>query len=338
LIHVSRRHFIAALGAVLAGPKPLLAQSSKRFRIGVVDNTIPLANLSGPSPRDPNARALVQQLRELGWVDGKNIEILWRSAEEDYARRPQLLAELVRLPVDVILVWGNNAAREASQATRSIPIVMVNSADPIRFGLAASLARPGANVTGIDSVPDPGITGKRLALLKQAAPHVTKVAFPTANYDAANAAFGANTVEAAKALGITLVRMFFEGPESFEKSFGDATRNGVNGLHLGGYSALNADNSQPVIRALIERHRLPAIRTSSVYTESGAILNYGPDEQVTHRRAAFFVDRILHGAKAGELPIERPTNLMLIVNKRAAKAIGLTLPAALLAQADRVIE
>lgn len=337
MVQVPRRQFLRNLGALAALPMPLLAQPRRKQRIGVVDNTTPLADLSGPIPNNPAARSLVEALAERGRIDGKDIEIVWRSAEENYERRPGLIAELVRLPVDVIVVYGNIAAREALAATRTIPIVMASSLDPVNFKLVASLARPGGNLTGLDLMPDKTFQGKRLSLLKEAAPSVTRVAVFLANYTI-DGPFWPQTLEAASALGMTLVTVRMDGPDPFEKAFAAAMQQGVNGLALGGDSALSAPRNQAIIRGLVERHRLPAIHTAADKTEAGAILNYGPDSRISQGRAAFYVDRILAGTKAGDLPIERQTAPVLVVNKRAAKAIGVTLPSSILAQADRIID
>ena len=301
-----------------------------------MDNTIPVGDLAGPVPNDPHARSLVEGLRERGWVDGKNIEIVWRSAEEKYERRPALIAELVRLPVDVLLVYGNVAVKEAIDATRTIPVVMVSSQNPVGEKLVASLARPGGNVTGLDLVPDRTFQGKRLSLLKEAAPRVTRVASFIASYS--NTEFSPETHEAARTLGLTLVRVPVESAASFEKAFAAAIQQGVNGLMLGGFSPLMAPRNQAMIRSLVERHRLPAIHTTADFTDAGAILNYGPDSRASNQRSAFYVDRILRGAKAGDLPIEKATTPVLVANKRAATAIGITIPASLLTQAHRIID
>jgi putative ABC transport system substrate-binding protein len=223
---VARRTFLSRLGVVLgATPWACFAQANRLRRIGVVDNTIPLADLTGKVPADPNARVLVEALAELGWVVGKNIEIVWRSAEEQYERRPQLLEELVRMPVDVILVYGNESIKLAMQATRTIPIVMVSSQNVVRQKLVASHGRPGGNVTGLDSSPDVTIGGKRLTLLKEAVPGLKTVAFFRAPYNETEPLLP-ETLEAGRRLGLTMIRVTVDGPAALEAAFSSAVRQG----------------------------------------------------------------------------------------------------------------
>ena len=330
-----RRHFLqAAIGGVLAAPVSAWTQTRRVARVGYVDNTIPLAELSDPARRDPNTRAFVEALRERGWAEGKNLEILWRSAEGTYERRPTLLGELVRRAVDVIVVFGDLATRDARAQTRTIPIVMVSSHNPFLDGHVASLARPGGNVTGLISQVD-GIFGKRLELLRETAPHVRKVG--TFRNDALPPESVAWVTEVAQSVGVKWAPIVFSDARAFERSFEDAVRDGVNGMLFGALSFFSDARNHGLVRNLVERHRVAALDFATS-GQLGAVLHYGPDPQASHVSAAGYVDRILRGAKAADLPIEQPRLLTLWVNKRAAKAIGLVVPRSILARADRVIE
>lgn len=329
-----RRQVSLTVACVLAAPLRAFTQPGRIFRVGYVDNTIPLAVLTDPARRDGNTSAFVEALRERGWVEGRNLEILWRSVEGDYARRPAVFHDLVQRPVDVIVLFGDYATRDARTKTRSIPIVMVSSSDPLGQGHAASLARPSGNVTGLVSYVD-GLGGKRLQLLKQAAPHVTQVGIVFG--ERPDDATVASSSRVAQSVGVKWAPVTILNTAMLEPAFAEAARRGVDAMSFGNFSVLNDPNNHNLIRGLVERYRLPVVQ-ASMHEHNGAILNYGTDARAMHVSAAGYVDRILRGAKAGDLPIEQARVFKLWANKRAAKAIGLEIPASVVMLADRVIE
>jgi putative ABC transport system substrate-binding protein len=315
-----------------------LAQPSARpYRLGVVYNTWPVPDAH--STGDPFAKAFREGLREHGWVEGANIEVHWRSARGEFDRRPGLIAELVRMPVDIILVAGTFATQEAMRLTQSIPIVMFTTYAPVDNRLVASTARPGGNVTGISMDVGREMHGKRLALLKQIAPKVSRVAFLVPSYANPKTSldFAPETAAAATALGMTMFHASFEKPEGIEVAIDGAVRNGANAIVAGEWAPYNLKENQIAIHRAAERHRIPVMHCLSGTAENGGLISYGAEQTGNYRRAGFYVDRILKGQKPGEIPIEQPTKIELTINLKAAKAIGLAIPASVLAQADRVI-
>jgi putative ABC transport system substrate-binding protein len=279
---------------------------------------------------------LRQGLRELGYVDGKNITIEYRFAEGKLDRLPDLAAELVRLKVDVIVAAGGTPAiLAAKNATRTIPIVFPNVGDPVALGFVDSLARPGGNLTGL-TVRTPEFSGKQLELLKEVVPRARQVAVLGQEANAANAASFKEMQTAASALVLQLHRIEVRGPNDFENAFSKMTGTiRATGLFLQS-TAMFIDNRKRIADLAI-RHRLPAIYDASELAEAGVLMSYGTDRFDLGRRAATYVDKILKGAKPSDLPIEQPKKFELIINLKTAKQIGLTIPPNVLARADKVI-
>ena len=321
---------IAVLAALLLAPEWTTAQQprAKTPRIGIL------------SPAKETSTkifdAFREGLRDLGYVDGQNIIIEYRLAAANFSRLPAMAGELVRLPVDIIVVDGGpNVAQIAKDATSTIPIAGGLGADPVAAGLVRSFAHPGGNVTGFATL---GIelSGKRLQLLKEAFPETSRVAVlrnsATANLSALHA-----TDEAAHTLGVQLRRIDINGPDEITTRFEAA-------VSSGGAEALvvEADavfwNERKQIVALAAKYRVPAIYPEREYVDDGGLLAYGRNVLESWGRAVRYVDQILKGAKPGDLPIEQPTKFELVVNLKAAKALGLTIPLSFLARADEVIE
>ena len=283
---------------------------------------------SGPDP------AFIEGLRDLGYVEAKNIAIVFRTSESRRERYANLAAELVRLKVDVIVTDGSGSALALKEATSSIPIVVSSSTDPVGTGLVASLARPGGNITGLTTLSEE-LGGKQLELLKEIVAGLNRVAIlrPPGS---ANDIFIKETEPTARRLGVKLIPLVFHGPEDFEELFRSATKERANGfIDRLGPAVSSADRKRIV--ELTVKNRLPAISNSINWTDNGGLLTYGADRNVMNRRAATYVDKILKGAKPADLPVEQPTKFEFIVNLKAAKQIGLTIPPNVLARADKVI-
>jgi putative tryptophan/tyrosine transport system substrate-binding protein len=272
-------------------------------------------------------------LRDLGYVEGKNIVIDYRYAEGKFDRFPELAAELVRLKVYVIVAVSTVAARAAQNATRTIPIVAL-SGDPVETGLVASLARPGGNVTGLASLA-PELSTKRLELLKEIVSKVSLVAVLwNPNGPAPVLAFK-ETQLAAKRLGLLLQSLEVRGPDDFESAFGGAIRERASALLV--ISDPLTNTHQRRIVELAAKNRLPAIYPIREFVQAGGLMAYAPDRLEQYRRVAYYVDKILKGAKPADLPVEQPTKFEFVINLKAAKQIGLTIPPNVLARADKVI-
>ena len=314
---------LAILGAPVAAESQ---QAGKVWRIGFV---------RGSAPPAAEIEAFRQGLRDLGYVEGRNLEVVFRWADGRDEKLPALVAELIRLNVDVILASAPAAARAAKEATATIPIVMVTVADPIAFGLVSSLARPGGNVTGF-SFLHPELSGKRLALLKEMIPKLTRVAVLW-NADNPYKALDMKEVEtAAERSGVALIPVSVRGVEGLDGAFTAARQAGAACLLTLEDPFTIAHRARIV--ELARKHRLPALYGRSVYVDGGGLISYGPDPIDQYRRAATYVDRILKGAKPSDLPIEQPTKFELAINLKTAKALGLPVPHSVLVRADRVIE
>jgi putative ABC transport system substrate-binding protein len=333
---MDRRDTVLALLALGAAPLAAEAQQAGKVpRIGYLSTNL----AASPHLRD----AFLQGLRDLGYVEGRNVVIEYRDAEGKLERLPALAAELVALKVDVILAEGGTLeARVAKQATRTIPIVFAAAGDPVGSGLVTSLARPGGNVTGLSTL-GPELVGKRLELLKQALPGVDRVAVlwrPGALGERTDKDMLTGADVAARALGVRL--QFVEargGPEDFDRfdrAFSDMTR-----AHAGALTVLPANMFLREHRRLVDlaaKNRLPAVYTSREFVDAGGLMSYGASQPDLFRRAATYVDKILKGAKPGDLPVEQPTKFELVINLKTAKALGLTIPQSVLAHADEVIQ
>jgi len=319
-----------ALGAMLlALSVPAEAQQPAKVpRIGF---------LSGASPSAQLARieAFRQGLRELGYVEGKNIVIEYRYAEAKLDRLPALAAELVRLKVDIIVTAGSPATRPAKEATATIPIVMAQDPDPVGNGFVASLARPGGNITGLATLA-PEISGKQLELLKEIVPKLSRVAVLGTSTRPGTAQSLKETELAAGALGVKLQYLDVLGPKDIETAFRAASKGRADAVLVLGSPVFTFQRTQIVELAV--KSRLPAIYWRSDFVEAGGLMTYGVNVNDLDRRAATYVDKILKGAKPADLPVEQPKKFELIINLKAAKQIGLTIPPNVLARADRVIK
>jgi putative ABC transport system substrate-binding protein len=309
---------------LLASSFPAEAQQPGKIpRIGYLAGAA-----SGPSP------AFLQGLRDLGYVEGKNIAFVFRTTEGKNERYSDLAAELVRLNVDIIVVGGNTGIRAAKKTTSAIPIVMTNVGDPVGLGLVANLARPGGNITGLSQM-SPVLTGKRVELLKEILPKVTRVAFI---WDPANPGMTLRFKEAQAAappVGITLQSLQVRSSSELATVFAAATKEHAEALMV---PAPIADRYERQIVDFAGKERLPwTCDTMKSVVQAGCLMAYGPSYPDLHRRAATYVDKILKGAKPADLPVEQPTKFELVINLKAAKQIGLTIPPNVLARADRVI-
>jgi putative ABC transport system substrate-binding protein len=279
--------------------------------------------------------AFRQGLRELGYVEGKNIIIEWRSAEGKPERRREIAAEFVRLKVDVIVSAGPTVTRVVKESTSTIPIVMAQDTDPVGSGFVASLARPGGNITGLAALA-PEMSGKQLELLKQIVPRLSRVAVIGNSTNPGDGQALRETVLAAGSFEVYLRYLDVLDPKDIETVLKTAAKGRADAVLVLGNPILNAHRKQIV--DLTVKHRLPATYARPEYVEAGGLMYYGTSYNDLCRRAATYVDKILKGAKPADLPIEQPTKFDLIVNLEAAKQIGLTIPHKLLARADRVIK
>jgi putative tryptophan/tyrosine transport system substrate-binding protein len=318
-----RLRTVAALLLLAAAQAAEAQQAGRAARIGV------LVNNDGPY-----AHAVEAGLRELGYVEGKNIVVDRRSAGGASARLPALAAELVRRQPDVIVAPDPPSARAVRAATRTIPIVMRSSDDPVTSGLVESLARPGGNVTGVYSLYA-DLNPKRLELLKEALVHITRVAVLWDPTDASARRERPVLEQAARSLGLTLVSAEARAPDGLEPAMQAAMRERAEALITLRSPMLVIHRDRVV--ALAARHRLPAIYDEREFVEAGGLMAYGANLGDLYRHMATYVDRILKGARPADLPIERATTVELVINRQTAKALGLSMPAALLLRADRVV-
>ena len=279
--------------------------------------------------------ALRQGLRELGYIEGKNIFIEWRSAEGKFDRLPELAAELVRLKVDVIVTGGEAATRPAKEATTSIPIVMTQDDDPVETGFVASLARPGGNITGLSTLA-PERSGKRLELLKEIVPGLSRVAVFGTSTEPSNMRVQKEIELAAAALTIKVQHHDVLSLKDLEAAFRAVAKERVQAV-LMDVSGPIINPSRKQITELAVKSKLPVIYARREIVEAGGLLSYGVSVDDLDRRAAVYVDKILKGVKPADLPVEQPKKFEFIVNLKAAKQIGLTIPPNVLARADKVI-
>jgi putative tryptophan/tyrosine transport system substrate-binding protein len=295
-----------------------------------------VAYLSASSAASATVDAFRQGLRELGYVEGRNIHIEYRWADGRFDRLPGLAADLVRLGVNVIVAVNTPAALAAKDATSTIPIVLVTSGDPVGSGLVASLARPGGNVTGLSLTATPAISGKQLELLKEAFPTVTLVAVLANPANPPTAGLLMEIELAARSLGLRLRVVQVREPKEFGGAFATMTKERVPALLVIADPLVN-DNRDRIV-AFAATNRLSAIYPYRTFVDAGGLMSYGADLSDLNRRAATYVDRILKGAKPADLPIEQPTKFEFVVNLKTAKALGLTIPPSLLLRADHVIQ
>ncbi len=313
--------------SLLAVPLAVEAQQAGRvYRLGVLSPTAPFSG--GAAARIPT------ELLELGYVEGRNLVVERRHADGKLDRLPGLARELVQLRVDVIVAVATVAVRAAKDATTTNPIVMFDNLDPVAAGFAASLARPGGNLTGVLIAPDGTLAAKKLELLKEAVPRAARIAFLVP--DDPNSRPQVQEVQkAAASLGVELLVVEVRG-DDYERAFASMVTEKPRALFVGASTFFVRDRKR--IIQLASKHRLPAIYEWPDQVEDGGLMAYGTSRSELVRRAAVYIDRIFKGAKPGDLPIEQPTKLELVINLKTAKALGLTLPAALVRRADRVIE
>jgi putative ABC transport system substrate-binding protein len=319
----------AGLGAML--PLAGAAQPAQRMhRIGILRSTAaPL------SPTDPIVVSLPNALRELGYVEGRNLQIEWRFAGGDARRLSALARELVQAEVELIVAVSAPAVQAAQQATQTVPIVMFGNFDPVALGVVSSLARPGGNVSGVLIAPDGTLAGKRLELLKQAVPRATRIGYLAPPADTATRQQLLETRQAARLLDVELLDVELRGGD-YERAFATLTELRIDALFVGANTLFVLDRAKIV--ALAAQHRMPAIYEWREHVELGGLMSYSTSLAELNARIASFVDRILRGARPGDLPVERPSRFALVVNASTARALGLTLPPALLLRADEVIE
>ena len=298
--------------------------------------TMPLIGYLAGAGSSPN-QAFMQGMRDLGYVEGKNIAFAYRTTEGRTERYVELAAELVSLTVDIIIADGTGPGLAAKKATSTIPIVLATSTDPVGNGLVASLARPGGNVTGLTNVGGE-LGGKLLELLKEVVPKLNRVAVLMRGAGSpANDLFVKETELSARKMGIQLIPLGFQGPEDVEEAFRSAVKKRANGfierIGAGGSITLYKQAAELAIK-----NHLPGISRSRRWVDSGGLMYYGGDESVQYRRVAVYVDKILKGTKPADLPIEQPKKFEFIINLKAARQIGLTIPPNVLARADKVIK
>jgi len=320
-----RRFLLTSLAGVLAAPLGAGAQPSKVWRIGQLVTSGSAVDLD----------TFRQRLGERGYFEGQNLLTEYRNAEGRPERLPALATELVQLRVDVIVTFGTQAAFAAKQATTVIPIVMGTSGDAVGAGLVQSLARSGANVTGITG-SSPELSGKRLQLLKEAFPKKDQVAVLWDPGNPLHVLEHEKTVAAAQMLGLKLQWLEARTPEEIDAGFSAATKARADVLVVFPGPVFGTSRGQ--IAGLAAKYGLPTMYAFREYAEAGGLMSYGPNISDMLGRAATYVDKILKGAKPADLPIEQPTKFELVINLKTAKALGLTIPPSLLARADQVIE
>ena len=323
-----------AFGILLA---PLAADAQpagKVYRVGLILTTAPVSEMAGPEPVEPPTRAFLHTLRSLGYVEGQNLVFERRSAEGKFERFTEIVAELVRLKTDVIVTVGTPLAQAAKQVTTTVPIVMAASVSPVEAGLVASLGRPGGNITGLTTNTGPEIEGKRLELLKDALPRISRVAYMRMKTDWEGPT-GESVKAAAKALNVTLLHAEHT-PNEYSSAFAVIARQRPDALFVA--SSAPAYAHRRVIVQFAVKNRLPGMYPWREPVEAGGLMSYGVSVSDLFRRAAGYVDKILKGAKPADLPIEQPTKFELVINLKTAKALGLTIPQSILIRADEVIQ
>jgi putative ABC transport system substrate-binding protein len=321
---ISRRTLlrILAVGSLAPPPSAEAQRSGKIYRVGVLH----------PAVRQPEG--WLKNLRDLGYVEGENLVIESRYAEGKPERLPALAAELVRLPVDVIVATAGDAILAAKNATLTIPIVMAFGASPVERGLVKSLARPGGNVTGVAYAAEGILMPKRLQLLKEVVPKAKRIGMLSDGLPSFQVGLD-EAKSVARILDVELVVVDARRGR-YEEAFAQMTAQRADALHGGGSPIHNRDRTQ--ILALAARHRLPAIWEWRAHAEEGGLLSYGASIAALQRSVATYIDRILRGAKPADLPVEQPTKFELVINLKTAKALGLTISQSVLARADQIIE
>jgi putative ABC transport system substrate-binding protein len=329
---MERRRFIEVIaGGLLAAPLAAEAQPGKVYWIGVLSPGSPDSGSSALAAR----QSFLQRLHELGWIVGQNLAIEARYAEGKLDRLPDFAAELVQLKVSVLLAFGTPAAFAAKRATATIPIVML-AGDPVGTGLVASLGRPGGNVTGLTNAASLELAGKRLALLKDAAPKTSRVGILWDSSNPAELRFRDASQAPARVLGLTLLPQDVRTPNDLDGALAALSRARADALMVAESSG-NIEHRKLIV-SFAEKHRLPTVFGERASVADGGLMSYGTDFADLLRRAATYIDKILKGAKPADLPVEQPTKFELVINLKTAKALGLTIPQSLLSRADEVIQ
>jgi putative tryptophan/tyrosine transport system substrate-binding protein len=332
-----RRDFITLVGgATIAWPLAARAQqASKVYRVGWFFSSTPLAQMIGPDPILPLGRTIVHRLRDLGYVEGQNLILERRSAEGKFERIDEIATELVGRKPDAILTGaGNMLAQALQRVTKTIPIVMPDSDDPVGAGLVESLARPGGNITGFANDTGPGFESKRLELLKEVVPGAIRVAF-LGTMDVWKGPAGQGVRAAAQALKVNLIHTEHT-PKAYDDAFALMIRDRPDAIFVARQAA-NYVNAQLIADFAIEQ-RLPGIYPYKFNTVVGGLMSYGVNETDLYRRAVGIVDRVLKGVHPADIPIEQPTKFELVINLKTAKALGLDVPLHLQQPADEIIE
>jgi len=324
-----RRVFVSSLGAGL-----LLAPLAARVQAAVRVVRIGLLTPSSITPRGPLAETR-QKLREMGYVEGREIQFEVRPANDDFERLPDLAADLVRSKVDLIVAISSPAIRAAENATTTIPIVMLSGADPVAGLFVASLERPDGNVTGITTYV-PELAGKRLAVLRECIPNLRRVGILANLRNPSSAVEGREMEAAARTMGLDIQVADARLPEQYPDAFSSMARSKADGVFVTADPILSTNRER--ILQLAARHRLPTMYEWKEIVEAGGLMSYGPSLSEVNARVAAYVDKILKGARPEDLPVERPTKFELAVNLKTAAALGITIPPAVLARAERVIK
>jgi len=330
-----RRGFLVAASALLAAPYARAQQTGKAVRVAYVLTTSPIAEMAGPEPAHPILRAFVKELRALGYAEGRNLVLDRRSAEGDPARYMPILAELIALKTHVIVMAGDRRlTRLAKEATKTIPIVVVGLSNPAEGGLVESLARPGGNITGFTVDSGPENEAKRLQLLKETIPTIVRVSY-LGTRESWNNRIGQAVRSAASGLGVELLHAEHLVAD-LDATFAAVLRQRPDALFPSLSAQTYGQRQQIVDHA--RTIRLPAIYPYLAMSQIGGLMAYGVDVVDLGRHAAQYVDKILKGAKPGEMPVERPTKFDMVINLKTAKTLGITIPQSILLRADRVIE
>ena len=325
---IARRTFLGVMaGGLLAAP--LAVEGQRLPRVPHV------AFLDGGNIGPQNWQATRDGLRELGYVEGRNVIIDVRSANGHFNQLPDLLAELIRLRIDVIVVAGDPVVAAAKQTTSAVPVVMAAVGDPVGRGFVASLARPGGNITGT-SLLTTALTGKWLELAKALDSRIARVAILENGANQTHQLFWAESLTSAREIALAIFAVDVRSADDFERAFASMAQQMVGAVIVLPDPMLFAQRAR--LREFVAKYRLPIISSFREEAESGGLISYGPSLRTTFRRAAVYVDKILKGAKPADLPVEQPTTFELVINLTTAKALGLTIPPSLLQRADQVIE
>lgn len=326
-----RRLLIALAAGALAAPFGSLAQQQgKVWRVGF------LSQRARPDSLDSDVFGTFRRgMRELGYVEGKNLVIEWRFADGKIERLPDLASELVRLKVDIILAAGSPATGAAQKATATVPIVMGSVSEPVGAGFVKSLARPGGNITGLANMSGDTVS-KQLEMLLSMVPKLSRVAMLMNPDSSTQVTTLKNVQAAAQGVGVTVLPVKARTPQEIENAFSVMTREKAGAVIVAADQYFRQQRFQ--IAALAMKHRIPSILPNREFAEAGGLMSYGPNVIDNYRRAAIYVDKIFKGARPGDLPVEQPTKIHLAINRKTAKTLGLTIPQELLLRADEVIE